>query len=151
MKDPKRVWVWVGVVVVAVAVAWWIVWKLNSTQPAPLQSAPAPVFAQQGQLVPNFPKNLILDNAAVISGSYSINYSSSTNQYTAEYNSSSSMASLYAQYKQYLPANGWTITGTLTTHPTFNVIAASQGNDQLQIVVNTKSKGSQVTITYVVN
>ena len=149
MKDPKRVWVWVGVVVVAAAVAGWAVWASSPKQPVASQSGPAPVFAPQGQLVPEFPKGLILDSTAAISGSYSINYASSTNQYTAEYNSSSSMASLYAQYKQYLPANGWTITGTLTTHPTFNVIAASQGNNQLQVVVNTQSKGSQVTITYV--
>ena len=150
MKDPKRVWVWVGVVVVAVAVAWWIVWKLNSTQPAPLQSAPAPVFAQQGQLVPNFPKNLILDNAAVISGSYSINYSSSTNQYTAEYNSSSSMASLYAQYKQYLPANGWTITNDITKFSSSRGLDATNASSSVAVAVVSEKTGSQVTITYLV-
>lgn len=147
MNDSKHVWAWVGVVVVVALVAAWIVWRPASKQAGP--SAPVPIYAPQGQLVPQFPKALILDSTAAISGSYSIGYSSSTNQYTAEYDSSSTVTSLFAQYKTYLPANGWTITGTLTSHPTFDVIAASQGNDQLQVVISTAGKGSQATITYV--
>jgi hypothetical protein len=147
MKDSQKIWVWVGVVVVVIILVVWGIWKL---QPKPQVTGPVPAFAPQGQLVPNFPKGLILDNGAIINGSYSINYSSSTNQYTAEYDSSSTVTALYNNYQSYLPQNGWTITGSLATHPTFDAIAATQNNNQLQVVISTKNKGSQVTITYVV-
>jgi hypothetical protein len=145
MKDSKRFWVWVGVLVVVLAVVLVFAWKPASKQ-AP--SGPVPVYAPQGQLVPQFPASLILDSNAAISGSYSINYSSSTNQYTAEYDSSSTMADLFAKYQAYLPQNNWTVIGTITTHPTFEEISATQGVDQLQIVIGVEGKGSQVIISY---
>lgn len=147
MNDARRIWVWVGVGVVVVIVIVWIVWAMTAK---PVVSVPPPVYAPQGQLVPQFPKSLILDSNAAISGSYSISYSTSTNQYTAEYDSTSSMAALYGEYQSYLPQNNWTVTGSLTTHPTFRVITASQGSDQLQVVISAIGKGSQATITYVV-
>ena len=153
MNDRKKLWIWVGVVVVVIAIAGWMVWHFEQKTAPPVASGPVPVFAPKGQLIPNFPKDLIIDSSAAISGSYSLNYSSSTNQYTAEYTSSSTVTSLYKSYQSYLPKNGWTVTGSLTTHPTFNAIAAVQGNNQLQIVISTQggqNKGSQVTITYVV-
>jgi len=131
-----------------IAVAAWAVWKVQ--QKPPVASGPVPVFAPQGQLTPSFPKELIIDSNAAISGSYSINYSSSTNQYTASYDSSSTVSALYKDYQAYLSANNWVTTGSLTTHPTFDVLAATQGNNQLQVMIATKNKGSQVTITYVV-
>jgi len=149
MRDSKRIWVWVGVAVVVVAVAAWLIWKPTTTK-APVASVPTPVYASQGQLVPQFPKDLIIDSAAAISGSYSIGYSTTTNQYTAEYNSSSTVTALYNQYKTYLPANGWTVTGSLATRPTFDAISASQNNAQLSVVISKEAEGSQVTITYLV-
>jgi hypothetical protein len=147
MRDSKRIWAWVGAAIIVVALAVWAIWKFTSH--APVATGPVPVFAPQGQLVPNFPKDLILDSNAAISGSYSVSYSTSTNQYTAEYDSSSTVTALYKQYSSYLPQNGWTVTGALTTHPTFDVIAATEGSDQLQVVISTQSGGSQVTISYV--
>lgn len=146
MNDPKKVWAWVGVAVVVVAIAVWAEFLPGRT-PAAAPLSPAPVYAAQGQLVPQFPKGLILDSNAAISGSYSIGYATSTNQYTAEYTSSNSMKSLYADYQSYLPKNGWTVTGSLTTHPAFEVITAQQGTSQLQIVISAAGTGSQVTIT----
>jgi hypothetical protein len=95
------------------------------------------------------PQGSILDSNAAVKGSYFVNYSSSTNQYTAEYNSSDTVTSLYGQYKSYLSQNGWTVTGSLTSHPTFDAISATQNNDQLQVVISTTNKGSQAIITYV--
>ncbi len=137
----------VAAVILIIAVAGIVWWLLGAGKG--VIASPAPIFAPQGQLVPQFPKGLILDNNTVINGSYAVNYSSSTDQYTAIYDSSSTMATLYGDYQSYLPLNNWTVTGSLTTHPTFNAIAASQGSDQLQIVISTQSNGSQVTITYV--
>ena len=145
MKDPKCIWVWVGVAVVVVAVA--LIWKPTVEKPL-VASVPTPVYASQGQLVPQFPKGLIIDSKAAMSGSYSINYSSSTNQYAAEYYSSSTVTSLYNQYQTYLPRNSWTVIGSITTRPSYDVIWASQGNDQLQVIIGTQKKGSQVTVTY---
>ena len=148
MKDPTRVWVWVGVVVLVAIVAAWIVWRPGLQQPA--QSGPVPVYAPQGQLVPQFPKGLILDSNAAISGSYSINYSSSTNQYTAEYNSSNTMASLYTKYKAYLPANGWVITNDISEYSGSRGLYASNASSDVAVAVVSQKQGSQVTITYVV-
>ena len=145
MNDPKRIWAWVGVAILVIVVIAWVIWRPQEKG----ASGPSPVFAPQGQLVPQFPKDLILDTNAAISGSYAINYSSSTNQYTAEYDSSSTVTSLFGAYQSYLPANGWTLTGSLTTHPTFDVLSATQDNNQLQVVISTEAKGSQATITYV--
>lgn len=151
MKDPKKVWVWVGVVVVVIAVGAWVFLRTNpgAGNPAPQAAAnPLPVYAPQGQLVPQFPKNLILDSNAVISGSYSIGYASTTNQYTAQYNSSSTVTSLYNEYQSFLSQNGWTINGVITTSPSYDLISASQPNSQLQVLINEQSEGSQVVITY---
>jgi hypothetical protein len=151
MKDQKKVWAWVGAVIFAGVVAVWVVSTqgapMTTTPPAP--SGPTPVYALQGQLTPQFPKDLVFGASAAINDSYSINYSTSTNQYTAEYNSSSTVTALYKQYTSYLPANGWKITGTLTTHPSFDMISAAQDNAQLQVVISTNGSGSQASITYV--
>lgn len=109
-----------------------------------------PVYASQGQLVPQFPAGLIVDPNAAISGSYSISYASSTNQYTAEYDSSSTVAALYGKYQSYLPQNGWTIASSLTTDPAFDVLSAYQGNSQLQVVIENVDNGSQVTVSYLI-
>ena len=146
MNDPKRIWAWVGVAILVIVVIAWVIWRPQEK----VASGPSPVFAPQGQLVPQFPKDLILDTNAAISGSYAINYSSSTNQYTAEYDSSSTVTSLYKDYQSYLSTNNWVVIGSLTTHPTFDAIAATQGNNQLQVVISAENKGSQVTITYMV-
>jgi hypothetical protein len=145
MKDKKNIWVAVGVVVVILAVILIFVWKPTS-KPA---GAPAPVYAPQGQLTPQFPKQLILDTSAAVNGSYSIGYSSSTNQYTAEFNSSSSMATEYASYKQYFSSNGWTLTNDITKYPTSRGLYASNASADAAIGIVSVGSGSQVTISYV--
>ncbi|HUC02136.1 MAG TPA: hypothetical protein VMA75_04540 [Candidatus Paceibacterota bacterium] len=148
MTDSKKVWAWVGVAVVVVVAIVWIAW---ATMPkAPVASGPAPVYAPQGQLVSQFPKDLILDTNAAVGGSYSIAYSTSTNQYTAEYDSSSSMATLFGDYEAYLSNSNWQLTGSLTTQPTYEVLTATQGADQLQVVIESEGSGSHATITYLV-
>jgi len=109
-----------------------------------------PVYAPKGQLVPQFPSALILDKTSGVSNSYSINYSTTTNQYTAEYNSSNTVKALYNEYSSYVSNNGWTITRALTTYPTFDALSATNGSNQLQVVISMQTKGSHVTITEVV-
>jgi hypothetical protein len=148
MNNSKRIWVWVGVVVVVAAVVVWFVWKPTPAIP-PVASNPVPVYAPQGQLVSEFPSSLIIGTSSVVNGSYAINYSSSTNQYTAEFNSSSSVISLYASYKQYLTTNGWTITNDITKYPTSRGLYASNASSDVTVAIATKNKGAQVTISYV--
>ena len=148
MKDSKTLWVWVGIVVVVIVVVAWFIWR--PTSKAPVASNPTPVYAPQGQLVPQFPPSLILGTSTIVNGSYAIDYTSSTNQYTAEFNSSSSMASLYTNYKQYLSANGWTITNNISKYPTSRGLYASNASSNIAVAIVSQKTGSQVTVTYVV-
>ena len=147
MENSKRIWVWVGIAVVVIAVILVFVWK-PSTKPA---SGPVPVFAPQGQLIPQFPKELILDPRAQVNSSYSIGYSSSTNQYTAEWVSSSSLATLDAGYKKYFVASGWTITNsnTVTAASKLGVVYAATSTANVNVTMVAQGKGSEVTISYV--
>ncbi len=145
-------WAWIGGAIVAVIVIAWIVAAMMSPQatPPPQATGPVPVYAPQGQITPNFPKGLILDSAAAISQSYSIAYASSTNLYTAIYDSSSTESGLFAVYKKYLSGNGWTITGTLTTTttPALYAITATSAGGQVQVVVSKQGTGSHVSVGY---
>lgn len=144
-------------VVAAVAVILGIIWyvsllKWPSAPAAPPSTSPfalgSPAFAPKGELIPGFPKSLILDNGAAINGSYSINYSSSTNQYTAEWNSSSSMGSLYEAYKTYLPAHGWDILNDITKYPTSRGLYARNASSDVSVAIIGQGNGSQVVLTY---
>lgn len=149
MNDSKRVWVWVGVVVVVLLIVIAVVWRPSSKPP--VATGPVPVYATKGQLIPQFPSSLILGSSTAVNNSYSINYSSSTNQYSAEFTSPSSMANMYALYNKSLPTNGWTIIGSNVTHPTVREISASQAGGQAEILISQVGNGSQVEISYVTN
>jgi hypothetical protein len=161
--DKKRdIWVWVGVIVVIVVVIGaFIAWFLRSGVPQP--SAPVPVHAQAGQVVSGFPLSLILGAATGTDGapggvtnSYSITYSSSTKQYTAEWTSTSTPAALYAAYDAYITAHGWTLTNHADT-AAFKGLYAVNGSSSLNVVLMplsgsgapAASGGSKVSVSYV--
>jgi hypothetical protein len=122
-----------------------------STTPSPTPVAIAtPSYAPQGQLAAGFPQSLILDSGANISASYTI-AGSSQNQYTAEWNSKSSMAAEYSAYKTYLTANGWTITNDNAGHVTFQALYASNASATVSVGVVAAASGSQVTVSYAAN
>jgi hypothetical protein len=108
------------------------------------------VHATAGQLIPGFPRQLVLDSAATVSNSYSINYSASTNQYTAEWVLSSSLASLYVEYQSYAKANGWTISNHADL-PTLKGIYATNASSTaaMNVIITPQGKGSTVTVSYV--
>jgi len=163
MNDQKNKWIWVGVAVVVVAVVVAVViWFMGGEQGPNL--GPIPVHAPTGQVIEGFPKGLILGTApssgtvtdffAGITNSYSINYSSSTNQYTAEWISSSTLAALYAQYRAYLADNGWTITNHADTAVIKFIYATNASSSIVNIVITPQekgapSKGSKVIASYV--
>jgi hypothetical protein len=136
------------VAVVVIILVVWGIWKL---QPKPQATGPVPVFAPQGQLVPNFPKQLMLDPQAQVNSSYSINYDPTTNQYTAEWTSSSSLATLYGDYQKYFGDNGWTITNQSGVKGTSKlaVLYAATSSANVNVTLVTQGKGSSATISYV--
>lgn len=167
MNDRKGFWVWVGVAVVVIAAVWGgVYWFMHRS--GPQAAAPVPVHAPEGQVVDGFPQNLILGSSAPsssasstsgapgilagITNSYSINYSSSTNQYTAEWVSASSTAALYAEYTDYVTKNGWTITNHMDS-PSLEAIYAVDASSSLNITITPQSSGShggsKVSVTYV--
>jgi hypothetical protein len=156
MKDQKNLWVWVGVaVVVLVAVAAGVTWFLHRGQST--QMGPVPVHAPAGQVVDGFPKALILGAASSssdITNSYSINYSTSTNQYTAEWTSTSTPAALYAEYQTYVVDNGWTITNHVDTATLKGIYAMNASSSVINVVIvpqsqTAQNKGSKVNVSYV--
>ena len=106
-----------------------------------------PTYAPQGQLVSGFPPALILDDAARVTNSYAIS-SSNANQYTAVWNSSSSVASLYAGYKNYFTANGWTVTNDSVAQLGQHSLGAQNGSATVNILITTAGAGTQVIIGY---
>jgi hypothetical protein len=150
MKDSKVLWAWIGGVVIVVALIVGVVWYFYANTPKKVVIGPVAVHAPVGQLIAGFPKELILDNAAAVSNSYSINYSTSTNQYTVEWSSSSTIAALYAKYQAYAQANGWTITNHADTAP-FKGISATNASSTatMSVILIPQGKGSKVTISYI--
>ena len=148
MKDPKALWAWVGGAVVVIVVVVGIVWRFYGAKaPTSLVAVHAPA----GQLVPGFPQGLVaVDNATQMRDSYSISYSTSTNQYTAEWNSSSSVGSLYTKYLDYEKTNGWTITNQ-ADYPTLKAVYATNaaGTETVSINISSRGNGSKVAISYV--
>lgn len=150
-KIDMRTVVWmVVVVIVVVGLAWYAaIMRQGGGSGGSPQAAPA-VYAPQGQVIQGFPKQLILDNAAVVNNSYSITYSAGADQYTAQWNSSSSVTALYNAYKQYLPANGWTITNDVATPSWFRGLYATDASGDASIAISAQGKESQVVITYLI-
>lgn len=148
MQNNKRMWVWVGVVVVLFGVVAFIIWPHSN--PSQTATGPVPVYAAKGQITPQFPKSLILDGLSSVNSSYSINYASSTNQYTAIFDTSTSIDVLFKSYRQYFLANGWQIQNAVTSLPTsrslYAVTSSSEAN--VSITQAQQGSGSRVTISY---
>lgn len=155
MEDSRRgnLWVWVGIAVVVIGVVLYFVWK---PQPVPApgtgttpvgQSGSSQTFAPQGQVVAGFPQSLLLDSGAQVTQSYSIPVDSNTAQYTAEWNSSNSMASLFAQYENYLKANGWTVSNA-DQSAVADTLYATKGSTVVNASFIAQGQGSQAIVSY---
>ena len=139
----NRKWLVVGIVVVLVIVLV-VVYFFVGRKPAP----GTPVFVPTGQVVPEFPKELLLNHDADFSQSYSINYSSSTNQYTAIWNASSSVADVYNEYLSYFQTNGWDITNRITRYTDSRGLYATNGTSTVNVAIVAQGAGAQVIISY---
>jgi hypothetical protein len=151
MQDKRRgnVLIWIGILALIVIVLLVIFWKPSQPAAPATQPQPQPTYAPQGQVVAGFPQELVLDPNAKVGSSYSINYSASTNQYTAEWASSMSMASLFGKYKTYLSSNGWTITGQSGKATLDSVYATDASGDVANVVISPRATGNEVVVSYV--
>ncbi len=155
MQDKQRYVVWAAVVLVLIIAAVFFGFSGRRGVPAPTTtgpSGPAPTYAPKGELISGFPKELILDSAARVGNSYSINYSASLNQYTAVWSSSSSAQTLLGKYQTYLSANGWTIPAGAAKSGKYGAsVYATNVSSVVNIAIAPAAagKGSQVTISYV--
>ena len=143
--ENKKIWIWVGVVVVVLGVV------ASFFLPHNNGSSPAPIYAAKGQLTPQFPRSLILHALSGVTDSYAIPYNASTNQYTAQFDSSSSVDFIYNDYLQYFISSGWHIMNTIRSGDSRGLYAststgeASVAIEPLTIGSNTASR---VTIGY---
>jgi len=148
--DKKKTWMWVGGGIVVLALILIFVGGSSPSYPPPSgpSSGSTPVYAPQGELVAGFPTELILDTSAKTTQSYSINYSSSTDQYTANFSSGQSMLALYGAYKTYLTQNGWTITNDMHSYTSSRGLYATKGNADASAAIVDQGATRQVTVTY---
>jgi hypothetical protein len=136
-----------GILLFIAFLFWWP--KYAAQTPASQPRGPMPVHAPAGQLVPGFPKELILDESAKLSDSYSVNYNPSLNQYTAVFNSNEAMLDLFAAYKNWLTRNGWTITNEIAYYPTSRGLYAKKGTADASIAIIDQKTQRQVVVSYV--
>jgi hypothetical protein len=129
------------VLILVIALVWWLFWgEYNS---------PHAAFAPSGKLVSGFPKEFVLDSAAIVGKSYTIGYAYNLNQYTANWTSSSSIDDLYNQYVNYFVSNGWTITNSSTNMATFRGVYAVTSTADANVVITSGKDGLKVTVSYV--
>ena len=153
-----RFWLWFGLIAIVVLIglgAWFLLSALHpAPAPAPGNQQTAgtqgtvPTYAPQGQLVSGFPKELILDSNAQLQGSYAVTYSSSTNQYTAQWISSMTMNDLFLLYKEYFLVKRWTISNEMNSVGARG-FHAENGSAAVGVAIIDNQTQRTVNITYV--
>jgi flagellar basal body-associated protein FliL len=107
---------------------------------------PKPVYAAQGKLTENFPTSLIIGAKPNTQSSFSVNYSSS-NQYTAVFDTTDSISAEYSSYMSYFQNNKYEVISHQNTSKIANLYAINiDGDVSVQIVPSGKS--SVVTVSY---
>lgn len=160
----RNIWIGVGVGALIVIVIAFIVRRAPEAAPAPSVASgnatennlpPSPAtssYAAAGQLVKGFPQQLVLDTKASVGQSYSIKYTTqNVNQYTAQWNSSSSLSSEANQYETYFTTNGWKVSVNKTTAPSVRAVSAATSSGYALVNISEEGTGSEVTVTYVAN
>ena len=136
------------VILIVVAAGLLIFAQIKHKKTAKVVPPGTAVYAPAGQVVSGFPKELILEPNIQASQSYSINYASSTNLYTVQWNSTKPIADIYNEYLQYLQVNGWKITNKMTSNPTLRELYAVKPSAQANVSIVVKGTGSEITIGY---
>lgn len=111
-------------------------------------SEPRAAHAPKGEIVAGFPRELILDDEALIGNSYSIEYNENINQYAATFSSARPMEDLLGQYKSYLVGEGWSITNEINKYPNSRGIYARKGNQDVNVVIADQGSSREVMVSY---
>ena len=151
-QSPSRLALWITIVVIVVAailILASLLGRQQGTQMTANLPSPTPVYATPGEVVPSFPRDLLLDPQASVQNSYSLTYSSTTNQYTAEWNSSTTMPALFQKYQAYFKQNGWTIVNQITSNPAVRGLYAVNASSDVNVAITPLGSGSQATVSVV--
>jgi hypothetical protein len=144
--EKKNMRLLAAAVVIVIIVVIAVVWGYHGSTPPPVG---VPVYTPKGQLTSGFPTELIWGNDPTLSQSYSTNYSSSTNQYTAVFDSADPMELLYADYTDYFAGNGWTIANATTpSSPTLRGLYAVKANAVAGVVLSDQGAKRHVVVSY---
>jgi hypothetical protein len=130
-QELKKFYVWVAIVVFLVLIVVIVVWPRRA-----------------GQVVAGFPQGLLIDSTAKVSASYAINYSSSTNQYTAEWDSSAPPISVASMYSGYFSSHGWKIVNEERSSLDLQGIYAVSSTNAVNMTAAAEGSGSHVTVSY---
>jgi hypothetical protein len=105
--------------------------------------------APRGELVSEFPKNLVLDSKATIDSSFKIAYQEDTNQYTGAFISDKSVTDIYNSYLDYATKNNYNVVNK-GLQGDFGNIYASKTDADLNVVVSkdTTTGKTKILITY---
>jgi len=139
-------WFWVTVVVIVVVAAALIVAWLY-----PIKAVGTPVYAPQGQVVQGFPQELLIDSSGQVTHSYSIAYSSSTNQYTVGWQSAASPEALFSGYETYFTSKNWFILDEASSSPDVQSIYAVGSIGAVNFTAVASGTGSAASLSYVDN
>jgi hypothetical protein len=106
--------------------------------------------ASQGEIVADFPTDLIVEKNAVIQNSYSLAYKTGNlNQPVVTYISNWSMYQNVAQFGTYLKNNGWAITHEADLLSNNIFYYANKDSNDVNITFATEAGKVKVTISYV--
>lgn len=154
MKDNKHhdFVLWLIVVLVAITAAAFFVFPNGGGQEYVSQTSTgqpnpnAPTYSPTGQ-VAGLPAELGFSQNQT-SSNYGMSYSATTNQYTAEWDSSSSMITLFNDYKTYLTSNGWTITNQTSLNGLYGLYASNPSSTVNVAITPDGNGGSNVDLSY---
>jgi hypothetical protein len=150
----KTAWVVVVILIVVLAAAgvgYWYYQKMEMGR----EIAPGAHLTEvpQGQVVADFPQDLILEKDVPVTQSYRIDYADgNVKQPTASYVSRKSLQDNISAFRLYLTGNGWNLlqAGNSTENPTS--IYAVKDTAQVNILLTSIDSGTtQVDLAYAVS
>lgn len=105
-----------------------------------------------GNLPEVFPKDIVLEKNAVMSGNYIFKQEDDIKVYTAKYEVSKKPQEMCGIYEKYFKDNGWVLGKARVNTASLSAMSASKDNSNLDVVcsVNSISKKSMLDLTLTV-
>jgi hypothetical protein len=152
-QTHKTIWA-AGIIVVVLTIAFIVFWHQKhesapSTKPSQTQQTVnhiQPTYTSSGQLVPAFPKELVLGTQPTITQSYDVPYSSQ-NQSATTYQAQDTPDKVFQAYLTYFQSNNYEIISKQQTTERDTVYASNKDVD-ISIIITSKQGKSSVTVNY---